>query len=185
MTLKTYPLNPDGELCPLLNDGAFLYDLYAGADARHDIKKFVKRSRWPGKPPVSYSVGPETMKKMLISLHNTPSGRDRVEAVTGKHENPLTLHQVIWNWLTVNATELIKAADEKCHTKGQKVFMSPKEFVELLDSRSKEIAENEDEKKHLVYLALAFGMLQPDDCESLLKTATDKFPEFQQAVGLG
>jgi len=181
----TYPINPDGALCPLLNDGTFLYDLYAGADARIEIKKFVKRNRWPGKPPISYSVGPETMKKMLVSLHSTRAGRDRVEAVTSKAENPLTLYQVIWNWLTVHATELIKAADEHSHTKGRKVFMSPKEFVELLDARSKEIAEDEDEKKHLVYLALAFAMLQPEDSKELLQTATSKFPEFQDAVGLG
>jgi hypothetical protein len=185
MTVMTYPLDPDGGLCPLLNDGSFLYDLYAGADARHEIKKFVKRNRWPGKPPISYSVGPETMKKMLLSLHSTREGRDRVEAVTRKAENPLTLHQVIWNWLTVHATELVKAADDHSHSKGQKVFMSPKEFSALVNARSKEIEENEDEKKHLVYLALAFAMLQPDDCKELLETATKKFPEFQEAVGLG
>ncbi len=185
MSKETYPLNPDGELCPLLNDGAFLYNLYDGADARHAIKRFIKRNRWPGKPPDSYSVGPETMKKALVSLHNTREGRERVESATGRMENPLTLHQVIWNCLTMRATDLIKMVDDHSHTKGDKVFMSPGEYSNLLEARADEVEANEDEKKNLVCLALAFAMLQPDDCMELLHTAANKFPEYRDAVGLG
>ena len=178
----TYPLNPDGELCPLLNDGDLLLSFYDGAGARPDIKKFIKRNRWPGKPPLSYSVGTETMKKMLLSLHNSREGRDRLAAASQRDDDSPVLHQVIWMWLGAQDPTLIQAVDKHGHSKGDRLFMSPDDMETLVDERLKEEMCDENGRIHLVYLALAFAMLQPEDGSTFMEIVSDRMPEFRSGI---
>ena len=184
MSNLPYPLNPDGPLCPLLRDGDLLRDLYEQSGTRQEMKKFIKRNNWPGKPPLSYSVGPETMKKMLLSVLDTPEGRKRLADKTEDAETPAVLHQVIWNWLCVNNPALIKAADEFSHSQDDKVFMSADELTGLLAARKDAEDVHEDEPRHLAFLTLAFAMLQPDDAQSLVKILVEQNGEFKGPMGV-
>ena len=59
---KNFPFNDEGELCPLLNDGQFLVDVYTISGNRPSIKTFCKKIKWPMKPKVGISVGEEPLK---------------------------------------------------------------------------------------------------------------------------
>jgi hypothetical protein len=181
---KTYPLDPEGPLCPLLDDGTLLLEIYEGGGSKQEIKKFIKRNRWPGKPPISYAVGPETMKKMLLSLHSSSEGRKRLASATSNHEEPPVLYQVIWNWLGTQNPKLVQAVDDFSHTRGDKVFVSAEQYSGLLDARFKEEECGDEEKKQLVFLGLAFAMLQPEESPALLNVIGERLSDYKEAVGL-
>jgi hypothetical protein len=179
----TYPLALDGPLCPLLNDGDLLYQFYSGA-FRREIKKFIRKHNWPGKPVLSYSVGSDTMKQALLSLLNAPEGRDRVTARMSQEGHELALYQAIWGWLGFQDADLLTAVEDHSHTVDEKVFMSPRELAGLLDARLKEGELSAEARKRLAILALGFAMLQPKDRKKLVKITADRLPEFKEAIGL-
>lgn len=183
MAAKTYPLNPEGPLCPLLRDGDLLLDLYEQSGTRQEMKKFIKRNNWPGKPPLSYSLGPETMKKMLLSVLDTPQGRKRLADKTENADNPAVLYQVIWNWLCINNPPLIKAVDDFSHTENDKVFMGAKDLTGVLAARKDAEDIHEDETRHFAFLTLAFAMLQPEDAKALVDAFLKRHKEFKKPVG--
>ena len=180
----SYPLSPDGPLCPLLDDGSLLLSFYEGSGAKPDVKKFIKRHRWPGKPPLSFTVGPEALKAILRNLNGSRESRDILAAATAKMENPPVLHQVIWNWLSVNDAELVNAADEHGEVQGERVFLSPGGLGRLIAAQAAGADGSDRRTRHLVYLALAFAMLQPDDALQLLQTIGQRFPEYRGPIGL-
>ena len=181
---ETYPAYVEGPLCPLLNDGELILRFYEGSGTKANMKKFIKRHSWPGKPPLSYSIGPETMKKMLLHANGSAQARAVLFEATVKMENSPVLYQVIWNWLTVNDPHLIQAVDNFSHMVNDLVFISPEELRGLMESQVSSDEWSEDRKIHLVYLVLAFAMLQSNESITLLHTLTEPFPEMAGPVGL-
>ena len=181
---ESYPACVDGPLCPLLNDGELMLRFYESSGTKPNMKKFIKRHSWPGKPPLSYSVGPETMKNMLLHANGSAPARAILYETTAKLENSPVLYQVIWNWLSVNDPNLIQAVDNFSHTVNDLVFITPDELRGLMESQVSADEWSEDRKIHLVYLVLAFAMLQPNESIALLRTLAERFPEMSGAVGL-
>lgn len=181
---STYPLDLDGPLCPLLDDGELLLRFYEESGAKLDIKKYVKRHRWEGKPPLSYSVGRETLKKMILSLQHSARARRELHSTTHKNDNALVLYQVIWNWLSVQDPKLIEAIDKHSHSVGDRIYVTPAELDALIETRQKEEDWEEKGKLHLAFLVLAFTMLQPDDRSDLVRTFTRAVPELAAPMGV-
>ena len=181
---ESYPAYVDGPLCPLLNNGELMLRFYESSGTKPNMKKFIKRHTWPGKPPLSYSVGPETMKKMLLHANGSAPARAVLYETTAKLENSPVLYQVIWNWLSLTDPNLIRAVDNFSHTVNELVFISPDELRGLMESQVSSEEWSEDRKVHLVYLVLAFAMLQPNESIALLRTLTERFPEMAGPVGL-
>lgn len=181
----TYPLNPEGRLCPLLDDPDLLFDFYETAGLRKDLKKICKTLRWDGKPPVPYSIGPDALKGLLHSLLQSPAMRRKLAARDNTAGNSPALHQAIWAWIAARNPKLAELAEKHTHEKKERLFMAPQGLRDTL----REAGENEllDEAGPLqaACLAAAFAMLQPEDASDLLSAAAEVYPEVGASLGLG
>ena len=75
-TASAYPFNLDGPLCPLLSNAELLAEFYAEDSLRHGIKKFCKKTAWPGKPAVPIAMSPEMLQELMLSCSTAlPRGR--------------------------------------------------------------------------------------------------------------
>ena len=183
-TRHFYPLNPQGPLCPLLDDADLLMDFYEQAQLRKSLKKYCKQTRWEAKPPVPYSMGNETLKKLLASLLGNPEARSKlVKKDLSGGESP-ALHQAIWGWVSVSNPTLSELVGEHSHDVEDRVFMSCSELKSLIHSAKEKELLDEDGIRHVAYLAVAFAMLQPAEALELLQTFCTEFPSYTEQLGL-
>ena len=180
----TYPLNPDGPLCPLLDNPALLFEFYETAGLRKELKKVCKNERWDGKPAVPYSIGPAALTSLLHSLLQSPAMRRRIAARDSGPGHSPALHQAIWAWVAVRNSKLVELAEKHTHEVKDRLFMAPSAFREMIQKAREENLLDENGPLQLACLAVAFAMLQRDDARELLQVVTDLHPEYGKALGL-
>ncbi len=177
---KNFPFNDEGELCPVLNDGQFLVDVYSVSGNRPSIKAFCKKIKWPDKPKVGISVGEEQLKVLLPSLFNSPIARvklDKAGEKSGKMAAP-PLHQAMWGWLLETSPELGEKVKDNCHERGEGLHFLSADGLETLCKETKE-----EESETLARIVLAFVMLQPKDAEELVLAFLKYFPAMTEPIG--
>ena len=170
-----YPFNLDGPLCPMLNDAEVLASFYADDSFRHSIKQFCKRTVWPAKPAVSYSVDPAQLKALLLSLLNSPVGRAALQRQSQTGRCPY-LDNAIWQWLTTVNLALSRRLSDCCDDIKGRLFIRPAAWVTFLTKIQSEQPE-EATVTQLAYLTLAFAMLQADDRYTLGEAFLAAFPD--------
>jgi hypothetical protein len=172
-----YPLCESGPLCPILDDEDLLFDFYIVAGMRQHIKRFFKTNRWEGKPQVRVMTD-SALKNLLQSVHNSPEAR-RMLITFDKN---IALHQAIWGWLKIENKTIYDIALSFCHQdeKG-KCYMSPSELGQFLEK-----LRNCDSptKQTIIYLALAFAMLEKESSIDLITEVVIRYPETMPELGL-
>ena len=186
LTAKTFPFVAEGPLCPLLDDGQFLVDVYTKSGNRPSIKAFCKKIKWPGKPKVGFSVGEEQLKSLLPSLFNSPEAREKLDKASQKSGKiaAAPLHQAIWMWLQEEDPELQDAFKDHCHERGEGFFFLTPEELGTLCKELKEKNPADDKVNLAARIVLAFAMLQPADGLKLAKTFVEHFANCAKAMGL-
>jgi hypothetical protein len=180
-TSPCYPFNLDGPLCPLLNNAELLAEFYAEEGLRHGIKKFCKKTAWPGKPVVAFAISPEKLQELLLSLFNTPAAR-AILSRQSQADRAVYLDNAIWQWLTVTNPKLAERFLACCHEIKEKSFVKP----ELLQKLLVDIRQEKPDAKiitSLAYVVLAFAMLQPDDRYRLGEIFLSAFPDYAEKFG--
>ena len=175
-----YPFTLDGPLCPLLNDAEVLANFYADDSFRHSIKQFCKRALWPAKPAVSYSVDPEKLKELLLSLLNSPVGRAALQRQSQTGRCPY-LDNAIWQWLTTVNPTLSRRLSDCCEDIKGRLFMRPEAWVTFLTKIQSEQPDAATVTQ-LTYLTLAFAMLQADDRYTWGEAFLATFPECKEKL---
>jgi len=171
-----YPFTLDGPLCPLLNNADVLSSFYAEEGLHHGIKQFCKRTAWPLKPDVSYAVGPEKLKELLISLFNSPVARATLRRQSEK-DRYTYLDNAIWLWLTTANPKLSERLSGCCDNIKDKLFIKCEAWATLLTKIQIE-KPGADTVTQLAYVALAFAMLQEDDRYAVGEAFLSVFPEY-------
>ena len=171
-----YPFNPDGTLCPLLNDAELLVRFYEEESLRHGIKQFCKRANWTGKPTVSFSVDPEKLKELIHSLFSSPAAR-----TTLANSRCPYLHDAMWGWLISVNPELCVQIKDCCEEIKGKLFLKVDSWAALLATIRKKNPPA-DTVMQLAYAALAFAMLQEDDRYTLGEAFLATFPEYAEKL---
>jgi hypothetical protein len=171
-----YPFTLEGPLCPLLNDAEVLSSFYAEESLHHGIKRFCKRTSWPGKPTVSYAVDPEKLKELLVSLFNSPGARATLRRQSEKGRYTY-LDNAIWLWLTTANPTLSERLSGCCDDVKDRLFIKHEAWVTLLTKIQSE-RPGMGTVTQLAYVALAFAMLQQDDRYALGKAFLSAFPEY-------
>ena len=171
-----YPFNLEGPLCPLLNDADVLSGFYAEESFRHNVKQFCKRAPWPGKPAISYSVDPEQLKALILSLFNSPVARTALRLHSETRPCPY-LDNAIWQWTTVVNPTLSERLSSCCDEIKDKLFIRQAAWVKLLAEINSE-KPSPEMVLQLAYLTLAFAMLQADDRQALGEAFLTAFPEY-------
>jgi hypothetical protein len=171
-----YPFTLDGPLCPLLSDADVLSSFYAEESLHHAIKQFCKRTTWPAKPPVSYALGPEKLKELLLSLFSSPIARAALRQQSEK-DRYTYLDNAIWLWLTIANPTLSQRLSGCCDDIKGRLFIKQEAWVTLLAKIQSE-KPGVDTVNQLAYVALAFAMLQEDDRYALGEAFLSAFPEY-------
>ena len=171
-----YPFTLDGPLCPLLNDTELLSGFYAEDSLHHGIKQFCKRTTWPAKPVVSYALGPEKLKELLISLFNSPVARATLRRQSEK-DRYTYLDSAIWLWLSIANPVLSQRLSGCCDDVKGRLFIRCEAWAALLTKIQSEKPDAATVPQ-LAYVALAFAMLQPDDRYALGEAFLSAFPEY-------
>ena len=177
-TSPCYPFNLDGPLCPLLNNAELLAEFYAEEGLRHGIKKFCKKTGWPGKPVVAFALSPEKLQELLLSLFNTPTAR-AILSRQSQNGRATYLDNAIWEWFTRTNPKLAERVGSCCHEIKGKVFIKPEPLEKLLTAIQQE-KPDADVINPLAYVVLAFAMLQPDDRYRLGEMFLSAFPDYAE-----
>jgi hypothetical protein len=172
----SYPFNLDGPLCPLLNHAELLGEFYAEDGLRHGIKSFCKKTAWPGKPVVSFTIGPEKLQELLLSLFNTPAARTILRRLS-ESDRATYLDNAIWVWFTMANPKLAERVLGCCHDIKGKSFVKPEALQKFLSDFQTESPDT-NAVTQLAYVVLAFAMLQPDDRYRLGELFLSAFPAF-------
>lgn len=183
---KTFPFLSEGPLCPLLDDGQFLVDVYTKSGNRPSIKAFCKKIKWIGKPKVGFSVGEEQLKSLLPSLFNSPEAREKL-IKAGQKSGKIAaapLHQAIWMYLQEEDPELQESFKNHCHERGEGFFFLTTEELGQLCNELKETNPDEAKVTLAARVVLAFAMLQPEDGLSLAQKFVEHFANCADAMGL-
>lgn len=181
---NTFPCHHDAPLCPLLDDADLLFEFYETAGLRKELKKICKLYRWDGKPPVPYSMGPETLKPMVLSMLQSPAMRKRITAMdSGTGPSP-ALHQAIWTWFAVRNQKLAALVEKHTHEVKGRLFLKPEALAKLIETARAEGLADDPAPRQLACLAMAFAILQPDEASGLLETVAEAFPDLSRAIGL-
>jgi len=173
-----YPLCESGPLCPLLDDDGLLYDFYVTGGLRHEIKRFCKTHHWEGKPR-TLAMTDTAFKKLIRSMCNSFEARQALKA----SNDYIELHDAIWIWLKKTNKTLYDRAKSFGHQdKSGKLFMTSSELGRLL-------AEVGDEdlpsiRSSLIYLGLAFAMLDTKSRVELIAKIVALFPDTVDGLGL-
>jgi len=179
--VTVYPFNLGGPLCPLLNHAELLGEFYAEDGLRHGIKSFCKKTAWPGKPLVSFTIGPEKLQELLLSLFNTPAARASLRRLS-ESDRVTNLDNAIWEWLATANPKLAERVLGCCHEIKGKSFLKPEALQQFLSDFQKE-SPDANAVTQLAYVVLAFAMLQPDDRYRLGEVFLSAFPEFAEGFG--
>jgi hypothetical protein len=177
-TAPAYPFNLDGPLCPLLNSAELLAAFYAEESLRHGIKKFCKKTAWPGKPVVPFALNPEKLQELLLSLFNTPAARAILQRLS-EADRATYLDNAIWQWFTTTNPKLGERVAGCCHEIKGRSFIQPESLQTLLIA----IQQEQPDAKvvtPLAYVVLAFAMLQSDDRYRLGEAFLSVFPEYAE-----
>jgi hypothetical protein len=180
-TSPCYPFNLDGPLCPLLNNAELLAEFYAEESLRHGIKKFCKKTAWPGKPVVAFALSPEKLQELLLSLFNTPAAR-AILSRQSQDDRATYLDNAIWQWLTVTNPKLAERVSGCCHEIKEKSFIKPESLEKLLVAIQQE-KPDATVITSVAYVVLAFAMLQPDDRYRLGEIFLSAFPDYAERFG--
>jgi hypothetical protein len=175
-----YPFTLEGPLCPLLNDAEVLSIFYAEEGLHHGIKQFCKRNTWPLKPAVSYALGPEKLKELVVSLFNSPVARATLRQQSEK-DRYTYLDNAIWLWLTIANPTLSQRLSGCCEDIKGKLFIRHEAWVTLLVKIQSE-KPGADTMTQLAYVALAFAMLQEDDRYTLGESFLSAFPNYAAKI---
>jgi hypothetical protein len=173
-----YPFNLDGPLCPLLSHAELLAEFYAEDSLRHGIKKFCKKTAWPGKPVVSIAVSPEKLHELMLNLFNSPAGRAILRRES-EADRATDLDNAIWQWMMVTNPKLAERVEGCCHEIKERVFIKPEALEKLLVAIRQE-KPDATVITALAYVVLAFAMLQPDDRYRLGEIFLTAFPDYAE-----
>ena len=174
-----YPLCPSGPLCPLLDDGDLLFDFYTISGFRQQIKGFCKSKPWGGKPKLPFSMTDKHLKLFLLSLFNSPDARQLLSVFGKKHE----LCHAIWNWLKNTNAPLYDMVLLHCYEKTPGVlYIKPGELGRFIEMASCD--DSPTIRNSLIYLALAFAMLDDESCVEIISIIAVRYPESAYGLGL-
>jgi len=173
-----YPFNLDGPLCPLLNNAEVLAEFYAGDALRHGIKKFCKKTAWPGKPAVPIAVSPEKLQELMLNLFNSPAARAILQRES-EADRAVYLDNAIWQWFGTIHPKLGERVGSCCQEIDERVFIKPEPLQKLLVALQQE-KPDANVTTAFAYVVLAFAMLQPDDRFRLGEMFLSAFPEYTE-----
>lgn len=172
-----YPLCKSGPLCPLLDDANLLFEFYISSHKRKAIKHFCKSKKWENKP--NYLVMTDSTLKLLIrSMCNSPQAR-RMLIEQGENN---ALHQAIWHSEKSKNESLFEKVYLYCYDDNGLTFIKPNQLDRLLN----EIADGDSLsiRTTLIYLSLAFAMLEDESCAEIVAQIANRYPETLGALGL-
>jgi hypothetical protein len=176
-----YPFNLDGPLCPLLNNAELLAEFYAEDSLRHGIKKFCKKTAWPGKPVVPIALSPEKLQELMLNLFNSPAAR-RILHRESEADRATYLDNAIWEWFARTNPKMTERVGGCCHDIKDKVFIKPESLEKLLVAIKQE-KPDATVITSLACMVLAFAMLQPDDRYRLGDMFLAAFPDYAERFG--
>jgi len=186
MTSTKYPFDADGPLCPLLDDGTFLVDVYTASGNRPSIKAFIKKTKWAGKPKVGISVGEAQLVELLPNLFNSPEARDKLGRAGQKSGKTAAapLHQAIWAWFQDVDGDTGTKLKEHCHERGDGLYFLTADAVAAFAAELAATSPDAAAVERAGRVILAFAMLQPADALSLARAFVERFPALVDGMGL-
>ncbi|MHC5054592.1 MAG: ATP-binding protein [Planctomycetota bacterium] len=179
-----YPFDLAGKLCPLLNDGSLLYDIYRSIGMRNMMKNHLKRADWPGRPEPLTSVSGRQQRQQLPILLGTAHGRATLSVDLGDLNAAPALHLAIWAWIGKANPSLRNRLDKACTAAhGQGHYLLPEKLAEIVSAVKKERVPAKVTKQ-LALGILASAVLQPDPRHECAQIFLSEFPEYRIPFGL-
>ncbi len=179
-----YPFSSSGPLCPILNDENLLLTFYPPGNNRKEIKRLLKTKVWPNKPkmPLSISMSDDALKKLLKSMWNSPEARQLI-----KKHNKLELHNAIWEWFQTTNPETLNLLKTYCHknknkNKPNNLFITPEHLGNFFNELNK--TELSSIRNSLIYITLAFGMLENKLCSEYFYKILKIYPDASHEIGI-
>lgn len=176
MNFEYYPLCTSGPLLPFLNSEELLYDIYVKAGYRAEVKAFCKSKNWPGKP-IHQVVTDKALRQLTHSMCNSHQARKMLIAAA----NDIEVHSALWRYVGKIDLIFFQKIKEFCYTKDEKTFIDPSGVKEFLTAVKSEVSVV---PTSVIYLIVAFGMLQPELCEDFLSELFNIFPDSLGIIGL-
>jgi hypothetical protein len=161
------PFNPDGPLCPLLDDPKLLFKIYSASPETRDAVKRMMKKLVPTRPgQILKKDDPNQMGEALRSLLN--SGRRRAE-IRAKDPNGSTpIHVALYQWLLADSHDFINDVTTESGAKvvDERVFFRPENLESYLSKHG--VPADDSQKKLLALLTAAFAFFEPANAQGLV-----------------
>lgn len=176
MNFDYYPLSSSGPLLPLLDNEELLYEIYIKSEYRTEVRNFCKTKHWIGKP-VHPVVTDKALRPLIRSMGNSFQARKMLIAAS----NDIEIHSALWKYVIKTDEISYKKILDFCYTKDKKTFITPegvKKFLTAIKSETPAASNS------VIYLIIAFGMLQQEFAADFFSELFNIFPDSLGAIGL-
>jgi len=171
------PFDPNGPLCPLLDDASFLFRVYSvDVETRDAVKRIIKKAI-PARPGQNLKKDdPAQMGEALRTLFNSP--RLRAQIAEKEREGSAPLHAALYQWLLTGSREFVENVTQEsgAETDGDRVFFRPKNLEDYLAKHG--VPAEDSQKKTLAILAAAFAFFEPENARGLVSALAAKGEPF-------
>lgn len=172
-----YPLCASGKIFPFIDSEDLLFEMYASAGLRSEVKSFCKNKNWAGKP-IYTLITEKSLRSLIRSMCNSQQARRMLVTAA----NDIELYTAIWRFVKTFDPATVELFSQRCYTKDDKLYIDPAKIREIYQSIRG--AESFTPLKSTIYLTLAFAMLQPEICYELFSELVNSHPESVDILGL-
>ncbi len=171
------PFDPNGPLCPLLDDAPFLFRVYSvDPETRDAIKRTIKKLL-PARPGQNLKKDdPAQMGEALRALFNSPRRRAEIAAKDGDGTTPL--HAALYQWLLSGSKEFVENVTKESGAEvvGDRVFFRPQHLEAYLEKHG--VPSEDAQKRTLAVLAAAFAFFEPEHAKGLVVALASRGEPF-------
>jgi hypothetical protein len=172
-----YPLCASGSVLPFIDSEDLLFEMYASAGLRSEVKYFCKNKNWVGKP-IYTLITEKTLKSLIRSMCNSQQARRMLVTAA----NDIEVYTAIWRFVKKIDPAIVELFSQRCFTKGNKLYIDHTKIREIYESIGE--VESSTSRKSAMYLTSAFAMLQPEICYELFSELANSYPESIDILGL-
>lgn len=177
------PFDPNGPLCPLLDDAGLLFRVYAvDPETRDSIKRIIKKAI-PARPGQNLKKDdPAQMGEALRTLFNSP--RLRAQIAEKDPDGSTPIHAALYQYLLTGSREYVENVTKEsgAETEGDRVFFRPQNLESFLEKNG--VPAEEPQKKALALLAAAFAFFEPDNARGLVSALAARGEPFASWFGV-
>ncbi|GCF88514.1 hypothetical protein [Shewanella sp. M-Br] len=173
---KYYPFCNSSKLHPLFDDKNLLLEFYISAGKKKDLKAFCKKNEWNGKPLLPRVVTNDVLATFLKSICNSSDARNKLS----KCRSDIALYQVIYLWFKKSYPFLYEQIQVCCYCKeSNKSYLNVGDLHLFFEKKDIDFLGG---KEPILYLLLAFAMLQSQDRLKIYEEICARYPEIKNPI---